>query len=954
VTLSTINQTIQFSAWLIALVELVLALYVLVLNARHSANRHASVLLLVTAVHAFAVGWMISATNSSQAFHPALLLATTAPAIQPVLSVAIIAVVKPEWLRGRHRWTWWLVYLFAILPTALLAADLGLSTRLWFTGIPINYTGGFISLNQFTAGQLAYYVQLMAFVFAPALAILFLLYFTLIDRRLLPNSRGLAWLLLVAEVAAYVLSKSLASFLHPAAAALLSNTIFAAVYGYTAFQQMIAERRAQRGSLQARLAALILVVTMPLLIAVTIFVTRHAGAMLEQDALKELDSTNEALSTNTNLWLDSNVRALQELVKLPDIVSMNPARQKPVLEAMAFAYPQLSLVSTTGLNGINIARNDNEGPIDYHDQTWFQKASTGAQLTFQTRVGGTGGQSTLVASTPIRDESGDIIGVAMIATGLDVIVDRVQASKIGDNGMAFIVDGQNRVLVHPNPIFTAESRDMSTNPPVAVARHAPGNPPQGVPVAFTDEAGVSWRASASRLENGWIVVVQRPESELMAGEFLFQRVALVALAVGALLLLFLSWLTIRHAIQPISDLTETASSIATGDLTRVATIQSDDEIGALARAFNSMTTQLRESITNLERRVFERTRELERRAVQLQVAAEVASQTAAIRDLEQLLDHTVRLISDRFNFYHAGIFLIDENYAVLRAASSEGGQRMLARHHKLAVGQVGIVGHVAEEGKPRIALDVGNDAVFFNNPDLPQTRSEMALPLQAHEHIIGVLDVQSTKAAAFTEEDIEILQVLAGQVALAIENAELHSASEESLRELDTLYQQQVRQAWHQQMEGKELIYSYRAGKVTEELATPPTEKTNGRDDHLLKLPLVLREQSLGWITLRRYSNAQPWSKEEIELVKNTVNQIAMALENARLLQENRRRAQNEALVSQVTSNTQGLLDVDTVMKTAVQEIGRSLGLARVQIRLGNGQANSAADSEAVEPLESR
>lgn len=279
---------------------------------------------------------------------------------------------------------------------------------------------------------------------------------------------------------------------------------------------------------------------------------------------------------------------------------------------------------------------------------------------------------------------------------------------------------------------------------------------------------------------------------------------------------------------------------------------------------------------------------------------------------------------------------------------------MLARHHKLAVGQVGIVGHVAEEGKPRIALDVGNDAVFFNNPDLPQTRSEMALPLKAHEHIIGVLDVQSTKAAAFTEEDVEILQVLAGQVALAIDNAEIHSASEESLRELDALYQQQVRQAWQQQMEGNEIAYSYRSGKVIEELASPLIEKTNGRDGHLLKLPLVLREQSLGWITLRRSSDAQPWSKEEIELVKGTVNQIAMALENARLLQENRRRAQNEALVSQVTGKTEGLLDVDTVMRTAVQEIGRSLGLARVQIHLGNGDQSSSASPEAGEPLESR
>ncbi len=177
-------------------------------------------------------------------------------------------------------------------------------------------------------------------------------------------------------------------------------------------------------------------------------------------------------------------------------------------------------------------------------------------------------------------------------------------------------------------------------------------------------------------------------------------------------------------------------------------------------------------------RLFE---EAQRRAAQLAAAAEVARDATSILDVEQLLNETVHLISEQFGFYHAGVFLLDEagEYAVLQAASSEGGQRMLARGHKLRVGKVGIVGKVAATGEPHIALDVGKDAVHFANPDLPDTHSEMGLPLRVRGRVIGVLDVQSTRVAAFTEDDVAVLQTLADQLAAAIANARLFRAVRE-------------------------------------------------------------------------------------------------------------------------------------------------------------------------------
>jgi signal transduction histidine kinase len=182
-------------------------------------------------------------------------------------------------------------------------------------------------------------------------------------------------------------------------------------------------------------------------------------------------------------------------------------------------------------------------------------------------------------------------------------------------------------------------------------------------------------------------------------------------------------------------------------------------------------------------------RHLERRAVQIQVAAEVARDATATREMDTLLNRAVSLIRDRFGFYHAGIFLNDEKgeWAILRAASGEAGQEMLLKEHRLKVGEMGIVGYVAGSGQPRIALDVGRDAVHFKNPWLPDTRSEMALPLQLGSKVIGVLDVQSNLEAAFDSEDIAILQTMADQLAVAFETARLFDATRRQLEELIVL-----------------------------------------------------------------------------------------------------------------------------------------------------------------------
>jgi PAS domain S-box-containing protein len=213
----------------------------------------------------------------------------------------------------------------------------------------------------------------------------------------------------------------------------------------------------------------------------------------------------------------------------------------------------------------------------------------------------------------------------------------------------------------------------------------------------------------------------------------------------------------------------------------------DELSGQLAIGIHQvrLREQIRRHTDELEQQVAARTAQLARRTTQLQVAAEVARDATTARDLDELLNRSVNLVRDRFGFYHAGIFLTDERgeYAVLRAATGDAGRQMLEHEHKLKVGEVGIVGHVCASGEPRIALDTGADAVYFDNPFLPDTRSEMALPMRASGNVIGALDVQSTKESAFDQDDVEILQVMADQLAMAIERTRLFKRAQATLEE---------------------------------------------------------------------------------------------------------------------------------------------------------------------------
>jgi GAF domain-containing protein/HAMP domain-containing protein len=596
-------------------------------------------------------------------------------------------------------------------------------------------------------------------------------------------------------------------------------------------------------------------------------------------------------------------------------------------------------VSTVGLSGQSIARSDDGPLLNFQAAKWHQDILRGSSLSIEITYDENSGVPLILAAAPIKDSAGKIVGALLFAHKLTSFRNKIIAPTLGVSGYTYLVDAQNQIVVHANPDTALELKPLGDYPAVKLVRL--GN--MG-PFRFADGSGNIWRAKAELLSNDWIVIAQAPEREILGSLETFQRVTWITLVIESILLLVLAGLMIRQTIRPIHSLTKVTSAVANGDFSQVIKIESNDELGTLARTFNSMTGTVQHLIGDLENRVAERTEELERRAVQLQVAAEVAREAAAIRELDVLLDFTVRLISERFGFYHAGIFFIDSpgEYAVLVAASSEGGKRMLARGHKLKVGEVGIVGHTAQGGDPRIALDVGLDAVYFNNPDLPLTRSEMALPLKSHKNIIGVLDVQSTIPSAFSQEDVDTLLILADQVALAIETARLFQTSQETLSQLESEYRKQVELSWYQRLKNTEIAYAYDGMGVkpyTNGITVSEISSTN--EDHVLRCPIQVRGVQIGTVELHRESQSDPWSSREVEVTEAITAQVALALDNARLQEAIRRQVQKEQIASRIAAHTQSSLDIETVMRRAVREIGQVLKAEAVQIRL---QVNSNKD----------
>ena len=385
------------------------------------------------------------------------------------------------------------------------------------------------------------------------------------------------------------------------------------------------------------------------------------------------------------------------------------------------------------------------------------------------------------------------------------------------------------------------------------------------------------------------------------------------LSVIFILIAFTAYITIKNLNQALEDSVEKENQLV------VRNQELMEFQDGLEKLVNERTSELEENA-----------KKLQKRATQFQAISEVSQTIALEQNLDILLPEITRLISQRFDFYHVGIFLIseDKKYALLQASNSPGGKEMLAHGHQLEIGEKGIVGRVAQDKTSRVALDVGKDATYFNNPYLPETHSEMALPLKISDKIIGVLDVQCRRTGVFTQEDADIFNALANQVAIAIDNARLAKETQTALTEAQEISRQYIQQAWTRYSETQ-----HKQGyRYTKNQLRPLDEAKASVSDDIISIPIQLREETLGFLEIEKSDSAVTLDEDKMSLVQAIANRAALALENARLLEETSRRAGREKLVSTITTKIRSTNDPQVMIETALDELKRVLGVSKIKL----------------------
>lgn len=571
----------------------------------------------------------------------------------------------------------------------------------------------------------------------------------------------------------------------------------------------------------------------------------------------------------------------------------------------------------------------------------------------------------IILSRPLRDERGAVWGVVLGRVSIAYLREiMLLRAGLGRTGEAYLVGANHAMLTDSRfGLTNLYVRTMAAN--TAIDNRTNG---RGIYPSYRDVPVVGVYRWLPDLQIALIAEQERDEALGLVDRTvrLNLGIAVFAVALAAAVSLFIA----RSIGNPLSALVETATQIAAGDINRTARVVSEDEIGRLARAFNSMTARLRELIGGLEQQVAERTRELRRRSGYLEAAAEVGRVAASILDMEQLLAAVVDLIRSRLELYYVGLFLTDElgEWAVLRAGTGEPGQQMLARQHRLQVGGASMIGQCVVSGEGRIALDVGAEAIRFDNPALPDTRSEAALPLRSRGRILGALTIQSTAAAAFDQETITVLQTMADQVAVALDNALLFAGSQENLKLMQRLYGEASAQAWTElaRLQGYAGYRSDAQGLTEVHAALPPELRVYLRAEEELpapapdvagRLPLVapirVSGRLIGAIHTSRPAAEGAWSEEEIQLLRVLTDQLGVVLEGARLYQETQRRASRERLVGEITARMRQSLDVATVLRTTAAELGRLPGVAEATVHVTLPESPAAAPAAPDEEVRS-
>jgi GAF domain-containing protein/HAMP domain-containing protein len=396
-------------------------------------------------------------------------------------------------------------------------------------------------------------------------------------------------------------------------------------------------------------------------------------------------------------------------------------------------------------------------------------------------------------------------------------------------------------------------------------------------------------------------------SNLQVQSIVFSILALLLAAV-------LSYYVSRAVSDPLRELIETSDKIEKGDLSQRAPVSATDELGIVTMHFNRMVSRLEALQNTLEQQVVERTK-------QLTATNEVGRVASSSLDPDELLAKVIHVIPQQFNYYYAAIYLLDPSgkWAELKEATGEAGHVLKQNRYRLEVAGRSMVGTAIREKSAQIAQIASEEKQRFDNPLLPYTRSEIALPFIVGDRVLGALNVQSAKESDFGTQVIETMQNMAAQVAIALENARLFQEAQHNIREMRTIQQQYLLEGWSGFSAQNEEELEYGVGDGLDE------------NSKKIEVPIRLRDQILGQIS---FESNEDWTPEQESLANAVATQAGVALENARLVSESRQIAVYERMVAEIDSKIWSSVTIDGVLQTVVKELGRRLSASQATIEL--------------------
>jgi len=650
-----------------------------------------------------------------------------------------------------------------------------------------------------------------------------------------------------------------------------------------------------------------------------------------------LDSVffNEVIEIQAVMVLDNPIPNLEQIQR-GDVM----LRFQEILDESNL-FTELFLLDRYG--AVLISTNDSQQGVSYAREPFFRKGKYGTYIQPPFLSAKKDHQGVTIVKPVLDFEGEEAVGVLGAQANLDILnqitVDRYV--ELGETGQVYLVGYGNGLLTD-----NTAGNERGTHLESLGINYALENRGNG---------SGSWEKQDGIQVLGiykWIpsleVALLAEQSQSEAFRPLQTTLAIVGgVALFSLSLAIIAALLITQSIaNPLSQLAETASQIAAGNLNLTAAVERDDETSELARAFNSMTGQLRGLISSLEERVMDRTQDLEQRSNYLEAAADVGRAATSILEADQLIRQVVELIRQRFDLYYVGLFLTDESkqWALLRAGTGTAGRMMLARAHKIRVGE-GMVGWSIVNAEARVALEAGKDAVQRATAELPETRSEAAIPLRSRGQVIGAFSIQDRRPEAFGQDTIAVFQTMADQVAVALDNAQLFAQSQAALETAQRAFGELTGEAWAELLQVRPKLGFKSTEQGVKSLYEPDSSQEKLSADSVtddgqpLVLPISVRGRVIGALDTYKPGERGSWTPDEVALLETIVDQLGVALDNARLFEDSQRRAAREQLARQITDKVRAVSDIDAIAQTAAEELGKALGIKQSFVSLTSNRS---------------